>query len=106
MKITRKQLNQIIKEEKQKLLRESDLEGLRDSLDSVNQLSFVLHDLSKGNAKEEDVLYYTSRAVDDVLRMIYDHVYSRTELSDEQLQSEFSGAFQKFLSDLNPEPGQ
>ena len=63
MKITRKQLNQLIKEEKQKLLRESDLEGLRDSLDSVNQLSFVLHDLGKGNAKEEDVLYYTSRAV-------------------------------------------
>ena len=105
MKITRTQLRQIIKEEKQKLLRESSYDALRNTFDSVNDLSLVAHDASKGNASLNEVSQSLEDAVDDVLQAmkgeLYSKLYSVDEVDEDWMRAAFAAAFNEFLSSMD-----
>jgi hypothetical protein len=101
VKITRTQLRQIIKEEKQKLLRESSYDALRNTFRSVNDLSLVAHDANKGNASLNEVSQSLEEAVNDVLQAMKGELYSKLDDVDEDwMKSAFAEAFNKFLSSL------
>ena len=102
MKITKRQLKIIIKEEKQKLLRESaDFDALRNTFRSVNDLSLVAHDASKGNAELDEVSQFLEEAVDEVLQAMKGELYSKLYHVDEDwMKSAFTAAFTEFLNGM------
>ena len=102
MKITKRQLKQIIKEEKQKLLRESStFDALRSELRSFNDLSLVAHDANKGNASHAEVSEYMEYAIIDVLQEIKQEVYSKLyDVDEDWMKAAFAAAFSEFLSSM------
>lgn len=103
MKITKRQLKQIIKEEKQKLLREaSTFDALRSALRSFNDLSLVAHDANKGNASHAEVSEYMEEAIIDVLQEIKQEVYSKLyDVDEDWMRAAFAAAFSEFLSSMD-----
>ena len=90
-----------IKEEKFKLLRESSYDELRNTFSSVNDLSLVAHDASKGNASLSEVSESLEEAVNDVLQAMKGELYSKLYNVDEDwMKSAFAEAFNEFLSSL------
>ena len=101
MKITKRQLRRIIKEEKQDLLRESSYDALRNTFRSVNDLSLVAHDANKGNASLNEVSESLEEAVNDVLQAMKWELYSKLYNVDEDwMKSAFAEAFNEFLSGM------
>ena len=100
MKISSAKLKQIIKEEIE-ALGESSYDVLRNTFDSVNDLSLVAHDAKKGNASLDEVSKSLEDAVDDVLQAMKGELYSKLYNVDEDwMKSAFTKAFNEFLKSL------
>ena len=98
MKIKKSQLQQIIREEKAKLLSEgSEFDALRNQFSSVNDLGMLMHDINKGNAELEQAKDYIERAVDDVLRELYQGVFFTLDVDEAWMKAAFSEACSEFL---------
>lgn len=97
MKITKRQLRRIIKEERAKLLREGLSDSLRNQFSSVNDLGFIIHDISKGNADLEQAKDYIERAVDEVLRELYTGVFYSLDVDEAWMKEAFAEACNEFL---------
>ncbi len=97
MKIRKSQLQQIIREEKAKLLREGLSDALRNEFSSVNDLGLIMHDINKGNADLEQAKDYIEYAVDEVLRELYQGVFYTLDVDEAWVKAAFSEACSEFL---------
>lgn len=97
MKIRKSQLQQIIREEKAKLLREGLSDALRNEFSSVNDLGLIMHDINKGNADLEQAKDYIAYAVDEVLRELYQGVFYTLDVDDDWVKQAFTEACKEFL---------
>ena len=105
MKITKRQLRSIIREEKQRLLNEGAIETLEAEFSGMRQLALVLDDVNKGNAnpRTADELYDAILwGVDEVLQSIArDIQYKAADvMDDESIRKAFSDAFEITLRDM------
>ena len=101
MKVTKRQLKRIIKEEKQDLLRESSYDALRNTFRSVNDLSLVAHDANKGNASLNEVSESLEEAVNEVLQAMKWELYSKLyDVDEDWMKAAFDAAFREFLSGM------
>ena len=98
MKITKRQLRRIIKEEKAKLLHEGSLDALRNKFSSVDDLAFLMHDIGKGNADLEQAKDYIGYAVDELLGELYNGVFYSLDVDEAWVKGAFSEALNEFLS--------
>lgn len=98
MKITKRQLRRIIKEERAKLLHEGLSDSLRNQFSSVDDLGFIMHDISKGNADLEQAKDYVERAVDEVLGELYNGVFYSLDVDEAWMKAAFTEACNEFLS--------
>ena len=103
MKISSAKLKQIIKEEIE-ALGESSYDVLRNTFDSVNDLSLVAHDANKGNASLNEVSQSLEDAVNEVLQAmkgeLYSKLYNVNEVDEDWMKAAFDAAFREFLSSL------
>ena len=98
MKIKKSQLQQIIREEKAKLLREGLSDALRNQFSSVNDLGMLMSDINKGNRELDDAKYQIELAVDEVLRELYQGVFFTLDVDEAWMKEAFSEACNEFLS--------
>ena len=98
MKIKKSQLQQIIREEKAKLLREgSEFDALRNQFSSVNDLGMLMSDINKGNRELDDAKYQIELAVDEVLRELYQGVFFTLDVDEVWVKQAFTEACKEFL---------
>ncbi len=97
MKIRKSQLQQIIKEERAKLLREGLSDALRNQFSSVNDLGMLMSDINKGNRELDDAKYQIELAVDEVLRELYQGVFFTLDVDEAWVKAAFSEACSEFL---------
>ena len=102
MKITKRQLKRIIKEERQKLLNESIIETLRLELSGVQNLAAVAADVNAGNTSKDDLYDAILWAVDEVLRTLHRDIEWKSDhaLDDNEMREAFKDATELFLRDM------
>ncbi len=102
MKISKRQLRQIIREEKQRLLNEGAIETLEAEFSGMRQLALVLHDANKGNANADDLYDAILWGVDEVLQSIASDIQYKAAdvMDDESIRKAFSDAFEVVLRDM------
>lgn len=102
MRITKRQLKRIIKEERSKLLNESIIETLGNDLSGVRNLSLVAADANTGSASKDDLYDAILWAVDDVLRTLQGDIEWKSDhvLEDVEMKQAFKDAFDVFLRDM------
>ena len=102
MKITKRQLRSIIREEKQRLLNEGAIETLEAEFSGMRQLALVLHDVNKGNANADDLYDAILWGVDEVLRSIASDIQYKAAdvMDDESIRKAFSDVFEVVLRDM------
>ena len=98
MKITKRQLRRIIKEERAKLLREGLSDTLRNQFNSVNDLGMLMSDINKGNRELDDAKYYIELAVAEVLGELYEGVFFTLDVDEAWVKEAFSEACSEFLT--------
>ena len=102
MKITKRQLKRIIKEERSKLLNESIIETLGNDLSGVRNLSLIAADANAGNASKDELHDSILWAVGDVLRTLRNDIEWKSDhiLEDVEMKQAFKEAFEIFLRDM------
>ena len=99
MKITKRQLRRIIKEERVKLIQEAGMpDALRNQFDSVDDLAFTIHDIGKGNADLQQAKDYIGYAVEEMLSELYNGVFYSLDVDEAWMKEAFSEACNEFLS--------